>query len=140
MLIQRRYNNSYYFDYYIICMQYICVCTIYRTCRYLYQHLINNQTFKKVFCSQLLLLIIYHDFLPPARRGSHVKSDNTHTIINIHPLAHIFDTCAMIFSSCTLTQFIPIAYITASHPAPGDNHQSTGGRSERTQGQAKMAR
>ena len=28
--------------------------------------------------------IIYHDFLPPPRRGSHVKSDNTHTSINIH--------------------------------------------------------
>ena len=35
---------------------------------------------------------IYHDFLPPPRRGSHVKSDNTHTIDKIHPLAHILDT------------------------------------------------
>ena len=32
--------------------------------------------------------------------GSHVKSDNTHTIINIHPLAHILDICALIFNSC----------------------------------------
>ena len=32
-------------------------------------------------------------------------------------------------------QFIP----TASHTSPGDNHQSTDGRSERTQSQAKMA-
>ena len=31
--------------------------------------------------------IIYRDFLPPQRRGSHVKSDNICTIINIHPLA-----------------------------------------------------
>ena len=30
--------------------------------------------------------------------------------------------------------------VTASHPSPGDNHQSTGGWSERTQGHAKMAR
>ena len=42
---------------------------------------------------------IYHDFLHPARRGSHVKLDNTHTIINIHSLAHILDICAFIFSS-----------------------------------------
>ena len=32
--------------------------------------------------------IIYHDFLTPLRRGSHVKSYNTHR----HPLAHILDT------------------------------------------------
>ena len=35
------------------------------------------------------VLVIYHDFLPTARRGSHVKSDKTHTVIKIHPLAHI---------------------------------------------------
>ena len=26
-----------------------------------------------------VIIIIYHDFLPPPRRGSLVKSDNTHT-------------------------------------------------------------
>ena len=26
-----------------------------------------------------IIIIIYHDFLPTPRRGSHVKSDNTHT-------------------------------------------------------------
>ena len=26
----------------------------------------------------IIIIIIYHDFLPPTRRGSHVKSDNTH--------------------------------------------------------------
>ena len=40
--------------------------------------------------------VIYHDFLPPPRRGSHVKADNTHThkqsVIKIHPLAHILYT------------------------------------------------
>ena len=39
--------------------------------------------------------------------GSHVKSDNTHTIINIHPLAHILDICAFIFSSCALLTVNP---------------------------------
>ena len=28
---------------------------------------------------------------PTPRRGSHVKSDKTHTVIKIHPLAHILD-------------------------------------------------
>ena len=44
-------------------------------------------------------VIIHHDFLPLPMRSSHAKSDNTHTIIYIHPLAHIHDTYAMIFSS-----------------------------------------
>ena len=41
---------------------------------------------------EMVIIIIYHDFLPPPRRGSHVKSDNTHTVIKIHSLAHILDT------------------------------------------------
>ena len=45
-------------------------------------------------------MIICHDFLPTPRRSSHVKSDRTHTVTKIHPLAHILDTCALIFSSC----------------------------------------
>ena len=32
--------------------------------------------YERVF---LLLIIIYHDFLPAPRRGSHVKSGKTHT-------------------------------------------------------------
>ena len=27
----------------------------------------------------MIIIIIYHDFLPTPRRGSHVKSDKTHT-------------------------------------------------------------
>ena len=38
------------------------------------------------------IIIIYHDYLPTPRRGSHVKSDKTHTVIKIHPLAHVLDT------------------------------------------------
>ena len=38
-----------------------------------------------------IIIIIYHDFLPPPRRGSHVKSDNTQTV-KTHPVAHILDT------------------------------------------------
>ena len=63
-----------------------------------------------IFCAMdrmsVIIIIIYHDFLPPLRMGtilgSHVKSDNTHTIINIHALAHILDICALVFSSCAL--------------------------------------
>ena len=39
-----------------------------------------------------IIIIIYHDFLPTPRRGSHVKSGKTHTVIKIHPLAHILDS------------------------------------------------
>ena len=42
-----------------------------------------------------IVILIYHDFLPTPRRGSHVKSGkthtHTHTVIKIHPLAHILD-------------------------------------------------
>ena len=37
--------------------------------------------------------------LQQLRRGSHVNSDNTHTITNIHPIVNILDTCPLIFSS-----------------------------------------
>ena len=47
------------------------------------------------------IIITCNDFLPPPRRGSYVKSDNTHTqSSNKNPLAQILDTCALIFSSC----------------------------------------
>ena len=45
-------------------------------------------------------------FSPP-RRGSHVKSNNTHIIINIHPLAQILDIYSLIFSSCPLFTVYP---------------------------------
>ena len=51
--------------------------------------------------------IKYHDLLLKLRRGSYVKSDNKHTIINIHPLAHILDICTLIFSSCVLFTVYP---------------------------------
>ena len=87
----------------------------------------------------IIIIIIYHDFLPTPRRGSHVKSDKTHTVIKIHPLAHILDAWALIFSSCAFYSLSQPHHVTASVPSPCDNHQSTGGRSDRTQGQAKMA-
>ena len=53
-------------------------------------------------------IIIYHDFLPTPRRGSHVKSDKkTHTVIKIHPLSHILDSWALIFRSCALFTVYP---------------------------------
>ena len=60
---------------------------------------------------------MYHDFLPPPSRGSHVNSDNTNTIINIDPLAHILDTWALIFSSCALLTVYPNR-IMSRHPSP----------------------
>ena len=40
----------------------------------------------------IIIIIIYHEFLPTPRRGSNVKSGKTHTVIKIHPLAHILDS------------------------------------------------
>ena len=64
----------------------------------------------------------------------------THTHSSaLHPLAHILDICALIFSSCSLFMGSSQPYhVTASHSSPADNHQSTRGRSERTQGLAKI--
>ena len=39
-----------------------------------------------------------------------------------------------------LLQFNPPQHVTASHPSPGDNHQSTEGQSERTHAMQKMPR
>ena len=48
-------------------------------------------------------------------------------------------TWHLFFDFWHLRHFYSLYHVMASHPSPGDNHQSTGGRSERTQGQAKMA-
>ena len=39
-----------------------------------------NYFFSKII-NKSDIIIIYHDFLPPPRRGSHGNSDNTRTII-----------------------------------------------------------
>ena len=41
---------------------------------------------------KFLNIIIYHDLLPPPRRGSHVKAENTHAVIQHTPLSHIYLT------------------------------------------------
>ena len=96
----------------------------------------------------IIIIIIYHEFFPQPRRGSHVKPDNIfkfkfnkHTFINIHPWAHILDICALIFSCWSIFNSLSQPNrVTASHPPLQVNkHKSTGGRSERTQGQAKIA-
>ena len=45
--------------------------------------------------------------------GVVMSSQITHTIINIHPLAHILDICALIFCSCTF--FYSLSQL---HPTP----------------------
>ena len=54
----------------------------------------------------LLIIITYHDFLPH-QGGVVMSSQITHTIINIHPLVHILNICALIFSSCALFTVYP---------------------------------
>ena len=72
--------------------------------------------------------------------GVVMSSQITHTQSSkIHPLAHTYLTPAPWFSVVVpFLQFIPTASRNGILPSPGNNHQSTGGRSERTQGQAKM--
>ena len=41
--------------------------------------IINCGKIKKNACRKIQHIIIYHNFLPTPRRGSHVKSDKTHT-------------------------------------------------------------
>ena len=85
-------------------------------------------------CMVHVHIIIYHDFLPPPRRFSHVKSDNT---TPISPYArHLRLDIQQLRPFFSLSQS---HHVSASYPSPGDNHQSTVGQSERTQGQAKMA-
>ena len=62
----------------------------------------------------IIVIVIYHNFLPPPRRGSPVKSDNTHNRQHT-PL-----------SPCTwhLRPFYSLSqphHVTAWHPSPGHN-------------------
>ena len=84
--------------------------------------------------------IIYHGFLSQPRRGSHVKSDNTHTIIRHTTLSPLTLHMGLEFRELRTFYCLPKPHhVTASHPSPGDNHQSMGGRSERTIGWEKMS-
>ena len=68
-----------------------------------------------------------------------MSSLTTHTVIKIHPLAHILDTWALIFSSYPFHSLSQLHHVMVSLSSPCDNHQRTGGHSERTPCQAKMA-
>ena len=75
--------------------------------------------------------------------GSHVKSDNTHTQSFTYTPLHIYLTAWLAyihFQQLSSIYSLPKPHhVPASHPSPGDNRQSTGEKSERTQGQGKMA-
>ena len=94
-----------------------------------------------VHCNQLYIIIIYDVFLPPPIGGVVISNQITHTqSSNKHHLARILDTCALIFSClCPFYRLSQPHHVTASHSSPGHNHQSTRGRSEKTQEEAKMA-
>ena len=88
----------------------------------------------------IILLIIYNDFLPKSRRGSHVKSDYAHTIIKQTPLRSYTMYLRLDFQ--LLRPFYSFAkphHVTASHSFPGDNPPKHGGWFERTQSHAKVA-
>ena len=69
--------------------------------------------------------------------SSQIKNTHSHqdTPLSRH-------TCHLSLDFLYLRPFYSLSqphHVTASLPSPCDNYQSTGGRSERTQGQAKMA-
>ena len=78
--------------------------------------------------------------------SSQITQLNTHTVFKCrHPIAYISTLHLHLdFHKVPhLTVYpnrIMLPFVTASHPSPGDNHQCTGGWSERTLGQAKMAK
>ena len=51
------------------------------------KHLDQGKKLKVIEGNYNYKIVVHNDFLPHLRRGSHVKSDNTHAIINTHPLA-----------------------------------------------------
>ena len=62
---------------------------------------------------------------------------HTQTPTNIHASDHILDICPLIL--CHFYSLSQLPHVIASLSSSGDNHQSTIGRSERTQRQAKIA-
>ena len=82
---------------------------------------------------------LHQGWMGSTRMGSQVKSDNTYNHQH-RPL------CPYTWHLRLDFQYLPRFYslsqphhVTVSHPSPGDNHQSRGGLSERTPGQAKTA-
>ena len=86
------------------------------------------------------MIIIYHDFLPTQGglvMSSQIKHTHSHQDTPLSPY-----TCRLSLDFQLLRHFYSLSqphHVTASLPSPCDNHQITGGRSERTQWQAKMA-
>ena len=80
------------------------------------QHSTSARMPGQEYYSCINIITNYHDFLSPPMWGSHVKSDNTHIIINIHPLAHLLDICPLVFSGSALFSLSQQHHVTASHP------------------------
>ena len=75
----------------------------------------------------IIIIIIYHDFLPPSRRCSHVKSDYAHTIIKHTPLSPYTRHLGHDFQK--LSPFHSLSqshHVTTSHPSPSDNPPERG--------------
>ena len=91
--------------------------------------------------NESMIIIIKYTWTFFLREGGVVMSSQiTHTqSSNIHPIANILVTCVLISSSCTLFSLPQPHHATASHPSPR-GRITTGGRSERTRSQAKIAR
>ena len=102
----------------------------------------ENQKIKKIrrICwNNIKLIIMHHDFLPPPRMGSHVKSDNKHTHSHQDTPWDIYLTHEPWFSVVAPSlRFIPTASCHGIPPLSMWLPPEHGMRSERTQCQAKM--
>ena len=72
------------------------------------QHQVDHQLLYNV-----IIIIIYHDSFHQG--GVVMSSQLMLTIINIHPLAHILNNCALIFSSCALFTVYPNSIMKLHH-------------------------
>ena len=72
---------------------------------------INHNFGRKFACQNLIIIIIIicHDFLPPSRMGSHVKSDYSRTIIKHSPLCPYTRHLRLDISSCAFHTVYPTA-------------------------------
>ena len=88
-----------------------------------------------------LKIIIYHDFLPLSRKGSHIKSDYAHTIIQQAPFSPYNRHLRLYFQKLHSFNSLPQAHqVTASHPFPGDSPPKRGRAVRKNAGLSKNAR
>ena len=83
-------------------------------------------------------IIIYHDFLLPSRRGSHVKTDYAHRMIKRTPLSPFSRNLRLDFKKLRFFFSLPQPrHVTASHSSPSDNPPELGRAAGKNAGPSK---